>query len=86
MRSAVAIVFALVITGGLVYGCYWVWMLSGQQIKGTLIASFKFLPGVIAIFIFLSLAELLIGWVDRAVIARSASAGAHGNGEPSHGK
>ena len=65
MQKVISGILALVITAGLAYGCYQLWLLLGVQIRGTLANNFKFIPAIIASFLLLTFADYLIDWVKR---------------------
>ena len=69
MRTAINIVIAAVVTAGLGYACYEIWLLlegvQGTELRGTFVAQFKYLPIIVLLFVFLSLVEIVAVRVDR---------------------
>ncbi len=65
MRTAISGFLALIITAGLAYGCYQLWLLLDVQIRGTPAANFKFIPAIIASFLLLTFADYIISWIGR---------------------
>jgi len=72
MQKLISSIFALVITAGLAFGCYQLWILLGMQIRGTFLASFKFIPAVIASFLLITFADYLINWI-KGIMTKSDS-------------
>ena len=71
MRKFISSVLALIITAGLAYGCYQLWLLLGTQIRGTPAANFKFIPAILASFLLLTIADYLISWIERILTKSS---------------
>ncbi len=67
MRKITSGILALIVTAGLAYGCYRIWLLLDVQIRGTPAASFKFIPAILASFLLLTFADYLISWIERLV-------------------
>lgn len=67
MRKALRIAVGLVLTAGLGYAAYWVWLEVQVQIRGTIISSFGIFAAVIAAFALLSAAQAVIGLIERGI-------------------
>ena len=60
MRQAAWIVFGAIVTAGLGYASWWVYLEVQQQIRGTLISGFGIFAGVMGAFALLSAAQTVL--------------------------
>ncbi|MBT5434362.1 MAG: hypothetical protein P8Q36_17930 [Alphaproteobacteria bacterium] len=66
-RVVLCIVAAALVTGGITYGGYLLWPMVEIELRGTFAADYKFIPINLAIFIALSLLEVVWGRIERLV-------------------
>ncbi len=69
MAKSISMAIAAVVTVGLGYACYEIWLLledvQRQDLRGTFVAEFKYLPIIVLLFVFLSLVEIIAVRIDR---------------------
>lgn len=59
------IVIGAIVTAGLGCAAYWVWLEVQAQIRGTILSSFGIFAAVLAAFALLSVAQAVIGLIER---------------------
>ena len=60
MKNAAWLVFGAIVTAGLGYASYWVYLEVQQQVRGTLISGFGIFVGVMGAFALLSAAQTVL--------------------------
>lgn len=65
MSWLVRIVIAAVVTVGLTYAGHALWPLMEDEIKGTFVSDFKYLPIILIFFLVLSLLDLVLVRFER---------------------
>ena len=73
MKQAAWIVVGAIVTAGLGYASYWVYLEVQQQIRGTLISGFGIFAGVMGAFALLCVAHIVFGRVERLLRKRGVS-------------
>lgn len=59
------ILIGAIVTAGLGCAAYWVWLEVQEQIRGTILSSFGIFAAVLAAFALLSVAQAVIGLIER---------------------
>ena len=65
MDWLVRIVIAAVVTAGLAYAGHALWPLMEDEIKGTFVSDFKYLPIILIFFLVLSLLDFVVVRIQR---------------------
>ena len=73
MRNAAWIVAGAIVTAGLGYASYWVYLEVQQQIRGTLISGFGIFAGVMGAFALLCVAHSVFRRVELLLRKRGVS-------------
>jgi len=73
MRQAAWIVFGAIVTAGLGYASWWVYLEVQQQIRGTLISGFGIFAGVMGAFALLCVAHIVSRRAERLLRRRGIS-------------
>ena len=68
------IIAGAIVTAGLGYASYWVFLEVQQQVRGTLISGFGIFVGVMGAFALLSVAQLLSTYAERLLCKRKTPA------------
>ena len=74
MRNVAWIIAGAVVTAGLGYASYWVYLEVQQQIRGTLISGFGIFAGVMGAFALLGVAHLVSTYTERLLCKRKTPA------------
>ena len=74
MRNAAWIIAGAIVTAGLGYASYWVYLEVQQQIRGTLISGFGIFAGVMGAFALLGVAHVVATHAERLLCKRKSSA------------
>lgn len=53
----------IVVTVALGFACYWVWDWAPMQAKGTMFSGFGVSLSLVAVFVLLSAADFVLGWL-----------------------
>ena len=81
MRNVAWIVVGAIVTAGLGYASWWVYLEVQQQIRGTLISGFGIFAGVMGAFALLGVVHIVFGRAERLLRRRGISlAGADKSG------
>ena len=73
MRNVAWILAGAIVTAGLGYASYWVYLEVQQQIRGTLISGFGIFAGVMGVFALLGVAHTVSGQAKRLLRKRGIS-------------
>ena len=73
MRNAAWLIVGAIVTAGLGYASYWVYLEVQQQIRGTLISGFGIFAGVMGAFALLCVANIVFRQVERLLRKRGVS-------------
>ena len=73
MRNAAWIVVGAIVTAGLGYASYWVYLEVQQQIRGTLISGFGIFAGVMGAFALLCVAHIVFRRAELLLRRRGVS-------------
>ncbi len=71
MDWLVRIVIAAVVTVGLAYAGHALWTPMEDEIKGTFLSDFKYLPIILIFFLALSLLDVVARWLGRTFSPKS---------------
>ena len=71
MRKVAWIVAGAIVTAGLGYASYWVYLEVQQQIRGTLISGFGIFAGVMGAFALLGVAHIVFTQAERLLGKRA---------------
>ena len=71
MKRVAWIIVGAIVTAGLGYASYWVYLEVQQQVRGTLISGFGIFVGVMGVFALLSVAQIVFGRVERLLCKRT---------------
>ena len=74
MQKYAWIVAGMIVTAGLGYASYWVYLEVQVQIRGTLISGFGIFAAVMGAFALLSVAHLVFGFAERLLGRRTPPA------------
>ena len=72
MRKAAWLIVGAIVTAGLGYASFWVYLEVQQQIRGTLISGFGIFAGVMGAFALLGVAQVVFTQVERLLCKRAA--------------
>jgi hypothetical protein len=72
MRKAAWLIFGALVTAGLGYASYWVYLEVQQQVRGTLISGFGIFAGVMGAFALLGVAHVVATQAERLFCKRAA--------------
>jgi hypothetical protein len=72
MKMIIRCILATVIVGGLTWLGYEYWSWAEAQVKGTFLADYKFIPIVLAIFIALTVLEMVYSRVEKLIARKQA--------------
>ena len=70
MKQVAWIVAGAIVTAGLGYASYWVYLEVQQQVRGTLISGFGIFVGVMGAFALLSVAQIVANRTERLLCKR----------------
>ena len=73
MRNAAWLIVGAIVTAGLGYASYWVYLEVQQQIRGTLISGFGIFAGTMGAFALLCIAHIVFRQVERLLRKRGVS-------------
>ncbi len=79
MRNAAWIVIGAIVTAGLGYASYWVYLEVQQQIRGTLISGFGIFAGTMGAFALLGVAHLVSTYAERLLCKGKTSSAESGD-------
>ncbi len=65
MTWMLRVVLAAIVTAGLAYGGYEAWPLMEDEIKGTFVSDFKYLPIILVFFLVLSVLDAVAVRIER---------------------
>ena len=78
MQKIAWIVLGAIVTAGLGYASYWVYLEVQQQIRGTLISGFGIFAGVMGAFALLGVAHIVATYAERLLCKRKTPAADEG--------
>ena len=79
MKQVAWIIAGAIVTAGLGYASYWVYLEVQQQVRGTLISGFGIFVGVMGAFALLSVAHLVFTHAERLLFKRKTPAADEGS-------
>ena len=79
MKQVAWIIAGAIVTAGLGYASYWVYLEVQQQVRGTLISGFGIFVGVMGAFALLSVAHLVFTYAERLLSKRKTPAADEGS-------
>ena len=71
MRKVAWLIVGAVVTAGLGYASYWVYLEVQQQIRGTLISGFGIFAGVMGAFALLGVVQVVSNFAERILCKRA---------------
>lgn len=71
MKMIIRCMLAAVIVGGLTWLGYEYWGWAETQVKGTFLADYKVIPIVLAIFIVLTMLEMIYSRIERLIVRKT---------------
>ena len=74
MKRVAWIIVGAIVTAGLGYASYWVYLEVQQQVRGTLISGFGIFVGVMGVFAMLGVAHVVFTYAERLLCKRKAPA------------
>ena len=74
MRNVAWLIAGAIVTAGLGYASYWVYLEVQQQIRGTLISGFGIFAGVMGAFALLGVAHVVSTQAERLLCKRKTPA------------
>ena len=72
MRKVAWLIVGAIVTAGLGYASWWVYLEVQQQIRGTLISGFGIFAGVMGAFALLGVAQVVFNYIERLLCKRAA--------------
>ncbi len=72
MQKAAWLIVGAIVTAGLGYASYWVYLEVQQQVRGTLISGFGIFVGVMGAFALLGVAHIVFTQAERLLCKRAA--------------
>ena len=72
MKQVAWVVAGAIVTAGLGYASYWVYLEVQQQVRGTLISGFGIFVGVMGAFALLSVAHIVSDRTERLLCKRKS--------------
>ena len=79
MKRVAWIIVGAIVTAGLGYASYWVYLEVQQQVRGTLISGFGIFVGVMGVFAMLGVAQLVATYAERLLCKRKVPAADEGS-------
>ena len=79
MKRVAWIIAGAIVTAGLGYASYWVYLEVQQQVRGTLISGFGIFVGVMGVFAMLGVAQLVATYAERLLCKRKTPAADEGS-------
>ena len=70
MKQVAWIIAGAIVTAGLGYASYWVYLEVQANLRGTLISGFGIFAGVMGVFALLSVAQIVFGRAERLLRKR----------------
>ena len=74
MKRVAWIIVGAIVTAGLGYASYWVYLEVQQQVRGTLISGFGIFVGVMGAFAMLGVAHIVLTYAERLLCKRKTPA------------
>ena len=74
MKRVAWIIAGAIVTAGLGYASYWVYLEVQQQVRGTLISGFGIFVGVMGAFAMLGVAHIVFSYAERLLCGRKTPA------------
>ena len=74
MQRVAWIIVGAIVTAGLGYASYWVYLEVQQQVRGTLISGFGIFVGVMGAFAMLGVAHIVLTYAERLLCKRKTPA------------
>ena len=71
MKRVAWIIVGAIVTAGLGYASYWVYLEVQQQVRGTLISGFGIFVGVMGVFAMLGVAHVVFTYAERLLCKRN---------------